>query len=116
MALKLNEQGYDILKDELTKCEGPFSKTQNVMLALDLMAKGEELTQVTKAHLSNIIKVLCVKLRWNEEPVEVKNEQSPFFRPTSICTATCNISRQSISAAHSGAKEQHATSFFRPSK
>ena len=78
MALKLNEQGYDILKDELTKCEGPFSKTQNVMLALDLMAKGEELssTQVTKAHLSNIIKLLCVKLRWNEEPLEVKNEET----------------------------------------
>ena len=78
MALKLNEQGYDILKDELTKCEGPFSKTQNVMLALDLMAKGEELssTQVTMAHLSNIIKLLCVKLRWNEEPLEVKNEET----------------------------------------
>ena len=58
MALKLNEEGYDILKDELTKNVGPFSKTTNVMLALDLMATGEDLTNVTKAHLANIIKIL----------------------------------------------------------
>ena len=42
------------------------------MLALDLMAQGQELTstQVTKAHLANIIKILCTKLKWNEEPEE----------------------------------------------
>ena len=76
--LKLNEQGYDILKEELSKNEATFSKTTNVMLAFDLMAKGEELssTQVTKAHLANIIKILCNKLKWNEEPEEeqIKND------------------------------------------
>ena len=53
LALKLNEEGYNILKDELTKHIGPFSTTSNVMLALDLMALGEELisTKVTKTHL-----------------------------------------------------------------
>ena len=78
MTLKLNEQGYDILKEELSKNEATFSKTTNVMLAFDLMAKGEELssTQVTKAHLANIIKILCNKLKWNEEPEEeqIKND------------------------------------------
>ena len=78
MSLKLNEQGYDILKEELSKNEATFSKTTNVMLAFDLMAKGEELssTQVTKAHLANIIKILCNKLKWNEEPEEeqIKND------------------------------------------
>ena len=75
MSLKLNEQGYDILKDELTKYEGSFSKTQNVMLALDLMARGEDIssTQVNKVHLANIIKFLCIKLKWNEEPVDMKS-------------------------------------------
>ena len=64
MKLKLNEQGYDLLKEELSKNEATFSKTTNVMVAFDLMAKGEELsyTQVTKAHLANIIKILCNKL------------------------------------------------------
>ena len=68
----MNEQGYDILKDELTKNEGSFSKTTNFMLAIDLMSKGEELasTQVTKANLANIIKILCNKLKLNEEPEE----------------------------------------------
>ena len=78
MTLKLNEQGYDILKEELSKNEATFSKTTPVMLAFDLMAKGEELssTQVTKAHLANIIKILCNKLKWNEEPEEeqIKND------------------------------------------
>ena len=76
--MKLNSQGYDILQEELSKNEGPFSKTHNVMLALDLMAKGEELTstQVTKAHLANIIKILCNKLKWNEEPEENQNSEN----------------------------------------
>ena len=78
MKLKLNDQGYDILKDELSENAATFSKTTNVMLAFDLMAKGEELssTQVTKAHLANIIKILCNKLKWNEEPEEeqIKND------------------------------------------
>ena len=29
MKLKLNEEGYDILKEELTKQEGLFSRTNN---------------------------------------------------------------------------------------
>ena len=75
MKLKLNDQGYDILKDELSKNEGTFSKTTNVMLAFDLMENEEELTstQVTKAHLANIIKILCNKLKWIEEPEDLQN-------------------------------------------
>ena len=82
--LKLSEQGYDILKDELTKNENTFSKTTNVMLAFDLMAKGEEITstQVTKAHLANIIMILCNKLKWNEEP----EEQIDIENEVKICT------------------------------
>ena len=53
--------------EELTKNQGPFSKTGNVMLALDQIAKGEDLNQVTKQHLINIMKVLCTKLEWTEE-------------------------------------------------
>ena len=75
MKLKLNDQGYDILKDDLSKNEGTFSKTTNVMLAFDLMENEEELTstQVTKAHLANIIKILCNKLKWIEEPEDPQN-------------------------------------------
>ena len=71
--MKLNEQGYNILKDELNKNEEmSFSKTSNVMLAIDLMAQGEEITstQVTKANLANIIKILCKKLKLTEESEE----------------------------------------------
>ena len=48
------------------------------MLALDLMAQGEELisTKVTKAHLANIIKVLCFKLKWNEDPMDIEEKSS----------------------------------------
>ena len=55
--MKLNENGSKILRDLLTQNEGPFSKSENVMLALDLMEKGTELAsnQVTKLHLSNIV-------------------------------------------------------------
>ena len=63
--MKLNEQGYNILKDELNKNEEmSFSKTSNVMLAIDLMAQGEEITstQVTKANLANIIKIQKIKI------------------------------------------------------
>ena len=73
--MKLNENGSKILGELLTQNEGPFSKTTNVMLAFDLMEKGEELTstQVTKAHLANIIKILCNKLKWIEEPEDPQN-------------------------------------------
>ena len=84
MKMKLSEEGSKILKELLIQNEentGPFSKTSNVMLALEPMQKGEELAsnQVTKNHLTNIIKVLCTKLEWVEEPSdqeEVKNEAS----------------------------------------
>lgn len=70
--MRLNKEGYDILKQELTKQEGPFSRTNNVMLALDLLEKGEDLSSgmVTKNHLINIIKVLCTQLQWTEEKEE----------------------------------------------
>ena len=50
MKLKLYEEGYSILKEELTKQTGPFSRTNNVMLALDLLEKGDDLSfgMVTK--------------------------------------------------------------------
>ena len=86
MRLKLNDQGYDILKDELSKNENEniFSKTNNVMLAFDLMEKGEELTtKVTKANLANIIKILCNKLKFNEEPEE---DQVPENKDITIST------------------------------
>ena len=79
MNFKLNEEGYNTLKEELSKNERPFSKTTNVMQALDLLSKGEELSSVTKLHLTNIIKVLCSKLDWIEEPddqQDLKNENS----------------------------------------
>ena len=71
--MKLKEEGYNILRSELSKKDGPFSKTSNVMLAVDLMEKGEEIlsNQVTKVHLTNIIKVLCTQLEWTEESNEV---------------------------------------------
>ena len=67
--MKLKEDCYELLKTELENSEGPFSKTDNVMLVFDIMAKNEELTltEVTIVHLANIIKVLCSKLKWNEE-------------------------------------------------
>ena len=89
MKLKLNEQGYDVLKDKLTnsESEGPFSKTTNAMLALDLMVKGQELTltQVTKAHLANIIKILCTKLKWKEKPEkETVSENENLTNSTNV--------------------------------
>ena len=70
--MKLKEKCYDILKAELDKSDGPFSKTSNVMLALDLMEKGELMSsnQVTKANLINLIKVLCSQLELTEESEE----------------------------------------------
>ena len=67
--MKLNENGSKILRGILTENEGPYSKSENVMLALELMEKGTELAsnQVTKVHLSNIIKALCSHLEWTEE-------------------------------------------------
>ena len=57
--MKLSEFGSKTLRGILTQNAGPYSKTENVMLALELMEKGTELAsnQVTKIHLSNIIKV-----------------------------------------------------------
>ena len=78
--MKLNKEGYDILKEELTKQKGPFSRTNNVMLALDLLEKGDDLSlgMVTKNHLINIVKVLCSQLQWTEEhdEQEIKTEES----------------------------------------
>ena len=65
----MNEQGYDILKDELTKNEGSFSKTTNFMLAFDLMSKGEELTGVPICfgpHRKSYTKG-CVKMRASQQ-------------------------------------------------
>ena len=69
MKMKLNENGSKTLSEVLSQSDGPFSKTLNVMLALELMEKGTELAsnQVTKLHLANIIKALCAHLEWTEE-------------------------------------------------
>ena len=77
--MKLKENCYDTLSVELEKSDGPFSKTSNVMLAFDLMEKGELMSsnQVTKVNLINLIKVLCSKLELaeeNEEEQEAENE------------------------------------------
>ena len=81
MKMKLNEKGSKTLSEVLSQSDGPFSKTPNVMLALELMEKGTELAsnQVTKLHLSNIIKALCAHLEWTEEICEqdkIENEIS----------------------------------------
>ena len=65
--MKLKESSYKNLKEELEKMENQFSKSDNKMLAFDLMAKGEMTTQVTKSHLINIIKVLCKTLDWTDD-------------------------------------------------
>ena len=72
MKIKLNENGSKILKEVLSQAEGPFSKSTNVMLALELMEKGQELAsnQITKVHLTNIIKAICTHLEWTEELIE----------------------------------------------
>ena len=92
--MKLDSQGYDILQEELSKNEGPFSKTHNVMLALDLMAKEEELssTQVTKFHLANIIKILCNKLGWIEESEDKKESENDTTKATKEETEHSDVS------------------------
>ena len=74
MKMKLKDNFYELLKTELVKKEehGPFSKTSNVMLALDLMEKGDLMSsnQVTKSNLINLVKVLCMQLEWTEETEE----------------------------------------------
>ena len=111
LALKLNEEGYNILKDELTKHIGPFSTTSNVMLALDLMAVGEDLvsTKVTKAHLANIIKVLCFKLKWNEDPMEneknsIENTDEKIFIENTVEKNSIENTEEVHTNANSGEK------------
>ena len=71
--MKLKESSYKNLKEELEKIENQFSKSDNKMLAFDLMSKGEMTAQVTKAHLVNIIKVLCKNLDWtDDEQIEIR--------------------------------------------
>ena len=41
MKMKLNENGTQILRRLLAQREGPYSKTDNVMLAIELMEKGK---------------------------------------------------------------------------
>ena len=53
------------------------------MQALDLLSRGEELTSVTKFHLTNIIKVLCSKLEWIEESNEVHEIKDDIKKKTS---------------------------------
>ena len=69
MNMKLNEKGSKTLKDILNQNDGPFSKGTNAMLALELMERGQELAsnQITKVHLSNIIKAICTHSEWTEE-------------------------------------------------
>jgi len=65
--MNLKENSYKNLKEQLDKLETQFSKSDNKMLAFDLISKGEMTTQVTKVHLINIIKVLCKNLDWTED-------------------------------------------------
>ena len=69
MKMKLNERGSKALKEVLSGQNlGPFSKNDNVMLALELMEKGQELAsnQITKVHLTNIIKAICTHFEWTD--------------------------------------------------
>ena len=76
--MKLNEKGSKTLKEVLNQSDGPFSKSPNVMLALELMERGQELAsnQVTKVHLANIIKAICNHSEWTEELVEEENVET----------------------------------------
>ena len=72
MKIKLNDKESKTLKEVLIQSEGPFSKNTNVMLAMELMEKGQELAlnQITKVHLTNIVKAICPHLEWTEEFIE----------------------------------------------
>ena len=75
--MKLNEKGTNALREVLSgQNQGPFSKNENAMLALELMEKGQELSsnQITKVHLSNIIKAICIHMEWTEEITEQEND------------------------------------------
>ena len=79
--MKLKGSSYDTLKEELEKKEGqgPFSKSTNIMLAFDLLKKGDIMSsnQINKVHLINIIKVMCSTLEWtenNEDLIETESE------------------------------------------
>ena len=74
--MKLKENCYDIFKAKLEKSDETFSKASNVMLAIDLIEKGELMSsnQVTKANLIDLIKVLCSQLaEENEEELHIEN-------------------------------------------
>ena len=113
--MRLNKEGYDILKQELTKQEGPFSRTNNVMLALDLLEKGEDLSSgmVTKNHLINIIKVLCTQLQWTEEKEEqnTNTEEALSQNNDKIEEDTTNTQNTGISK-----KSQEICKFYKSGK
>ena len=58
MKMKLKFEAMQVLMEQLQQSE---------LWAFYLMAIGEEMTEkVTKAHLTNIIRVLCKNLKWIE--------------------------------------------------
>ena len=82
------------------------------------MAKGEELssTQVTKAHLANIIKILCNKLKWNEEPEEEQNFENQVENDTNESTKV-NEDEESNSNVNTERKDSEKTcKFFKVGK
>lgn len=99
--MKLNDFGSKTLKDVLTKTEGPFSKSENVMLALELMEKGQELAsnQITKVHLTNIIKAICTHLEWTEELNEqgtiTEAPEDPMEENKNIPLSVSNVKKES---------------------
>ena len=77
--MKLKFEAMQILLEELQ---------QNEMWAIYLMGLGEAMTEkVTKANLTNIIKVLCKNLKWIEELQDEEDsnqDKSHFHSATSV--------------------------------
>ena len=88
--MKLKFEAMQVLMEQLQQSE---------LWAFYLMAIGEEMTEkVTKAHLTNIIRVLCKNLKWIDEvnqgdPV---NNHENTFQSGKISSDLCkeNVSTQ----------------------
>ena len=97
--MKLKESSYNNLKEELEKMENQFSKSDNKMLAFDLMAKGEMTTQVTKSHLINIIKVLCKTLDWTDDE-QIESPETIEQNQDDESTGNSNVNPENSNAQH----------------
>ena len=97
--IKLEESSYKNVKEELEKMENQFSKTDNKMLAFDLISKGEMTGQVTKAHLINIIKVLCKNLDWTDDE-QIESLETVVQNQDDESTGNSNVNPENLNAQH----------------